>query len=92
MKTLIRGGYVVGFNGKNHEVLKDGVVVFENDTISFVGFSYPGPVDKTIDAKKKLIIPGFVNTHIYSVYDITRVREDLGFFPQFTLGKAIEDY
>jgi hypothetical protein len=34
MKTLIQGGYVVGFNGKNHEILKEGVVVFEKDTIS----------------------------------------------------------
>ena len=30
--------------------------------------------------------------HYYSVYDITRAREDLGFSPQFSLGKAIEDY
>jgi cytosine/adenosine deaminase-related metal-dependent hydrolase len=66
MKTLIQGGYVLGFNGKSHEILKDGVVVFEKDTISFVGFSYPGAVDKTIDARKKLIIPGFVNTHIHA--------------------------
>jgi UDP-glucuronate 4-epimerase len=31
-------------------------------------------------------------SHDYSVYDITRAREDLGFSRQFTLGKAIEDY
>ena len=30
--------------------------------------------------------------HYYSVYDITRAREDLGFSPQFPLGKGIEDY
>lgn len=66
MKTLIQGGYVVGFNGKSHEILKEGVVVFENETISFVGFSYTGSVDKTVDARKKLVIPGFVNTHIHA--------------------------
>jgi nucleoside-diphosphate-sugar epimerase len=26
------------------------------------------------------------------VYDITRAREDLGFSPQFPLGKGVEDY
>ena len=26
MKTLVQGGYVVGFNGKEHEIIKDGVV------------------------------------------------------------------
>jgi len=31
-------------------------------------------------------------THYYSVYDIKRAREDLGFSPQFTLGGAIKDY
>lgn len=31
-------------------------------------------------------------THYYSIYDITRAREDLGFSPQFTLGGAIKDY
>jgi len=57
MKTLIQGGYIVVFNGKSHEILKDGVVVLENNVISFVGFSYPGPVDKTIDARGKLVCP-----------------------------------
>lgn len=31
-------------------------------------------------------------THYYSVYDIMRAREDLGFSPQFSLAKSIEDY
>ena len=31
-------------------------------------------------------------THYYSVYDITRAREDLGFSPQYSLGTAVEDY
>ena len=65
MKTLIKGGYVVGFNGKTHEILKDGEVVFENDRISFVGFNYSGPADKTVDARGKLISPGFINGHIH---------------------------
>ena len=30
--------------------------------------------------------------HYYSVYDITRAREDLGFAPRFALGKGVEDY
>ena len=66
MKTLIKGGYVVGYNGKGHEVLKDGVVVIDGDTISFVGFSYDLPVDATIEARGKLVSPGFINTHIHA--------------------------
>jgi UDP-glucose 4-epimerase len=31
-------------------------------------------------------------THYYSIYDITRARQDLGFSPQFPIGRAVEDY
>lgn len=65
MKTRIKGGYVVGFNGKSHEILKDGEVVIENDKISFVGFSYSGTVDRTVSARGKLVSPGFINSHLH---------------------------
>jgi len=66
MKTLLKGGYVVGFNGKEHEIIKDGVVVFERDRVEFVGKEYSQPVDKTIDAKGCLVSPGFIDTHFHS--------------------------
>ncbi len=66
MKTLIQGGYVVGFDGKEHEILKDGVVVFDNGRISFVGKQYSDPVDKKIDARGCLVSPGFIDTHFHS--------------------------
>jgi hypothetical protein len=30
MKTRITGGYIIGFNGKSHEILKDEVVVLDD--------------------------------------------------------------
>lgn len=66
MRTLIQGGYVVGFNGTGHEILKDGVVVLEDDRVAHVGFSSPAPVDRTLDARGKLIFPGFINTHVHA--------------------------
>ena len=66
MKTLIQGGYVVSFDGKEHEIIKDGVVVFQNDRIEFVGKEYPQPVDKKIDARGCLVSPGFIDTHFHS--------------------------
>ncbi len=66
MKTLIQGGWVVGFDGKEHEVIKDGVVVFDNNRIEFVGKEYPQAVDKKIDAKGCLVSPGFIDTHFHS--------------------------
>ena len=66
MKTLIQGGYVVGFNGREHEVIRDGVVAFERDRVLFVGKQYTEPVDKKIDAKGCLVSPGFIDTHFHS--------------------------
>src|SRR5437867_11815160 len=66
MKTLIQGGYVVGFDGKQHEIVKDGVVVFDGNRIEFVGKEYAQLVDKRIDAKGCLVSPGFIDTHFHS--------------------------
>ena len=66
MKTLIQASYVASFDGKEHEIIKDGVVVFENDRIEFVGKDYTQPVDKKLDAKGCLVSPGFIDTHFHS--------------------------
>jgi 5-methylthioadenosine/S-adenosylhomocysteine deaminase len=65
MKTLIQGGWVVAFNGKEHEVYEDGTVVYEDDRIIHTGGAYSGAVDARIDASGKLISPGFINTHVH---------------------------
>jgi 5-methylthioadenosine/S-adenosylhomocysteine deaminase len=66
MKTLIQGGYVVGFDGEEHEIIKDGVVVFDGNRIDFVGKDYSQPADRKIDAKGCLVSPGFIDTHFHS--------------------------
>jgi 5-methylthioadenosine/S-adenosylhomocysteine deaminase len=66
MKTLIEGGWVVGFDGAAHEVIKNGVVVYDGAVIEFVGKDYNLPVDKKIDAKGCLVSPGFIDTHFHS--------------------------
>jgi cytosine/adenosine deaminase-related metal-dependent hydrolase len=66
MKTLIQGGYVVAFYGEQHEIIRDGVVIFDGDRISYIGKEYSEPVDKKIDAKGCLISPGFIDAHFHS--------------------------
>jgi len=63
MKIGIEGGLIVAFDGSEHRLLEKGIVVFEGDTIVHVGKSYSGSLDKRIDAKKRLVIPGLVNIH-----------------------------
>ena len=66
MKTIIQGGFVVGFDGNEHQIFKNGVVVFDGDRIEFAGKEYSQPVDKKIDAKGCLVSPGFIDTHFHS--------------------------
>lgn len=66
MRTLIRGGWVVGYSGSTHTLIRDGAVVYEDDTILHVGADYDGRVDREIDAASKLVSPGFIDTHIHS--------------------------
>ena len=65
MPTLIENGVVIAWSGKQHTVLEAGVVVFDGNEITFVGQSYDGPCDETIDATGRLVIPGLINSHLH---------------------------
>jgi cytosine/adenosine deaminase-related metal-dependent hydrolase len=66
VKTLVRGGWVVGFANGTHTLVPDGVVVYEDDHILHVGRRYDGQADVEIDARGKLVCPGFIDTHVHS--------------------------
>ncbi len=65
MRTIIENGIVIAWSDGRHRVLDRGVVVFEDDTVTFVGKSYGGETDETIDATGHLVIPGLVNAHTH---------------------------
>ncbi|HEX2228240.1 MAG TPA: chlorohydrolase family protein [Candidatus Binatia bacterium] len=66
MKTIIEGGWVVGFDGNEHEIIRDGVVVYDGNRIELVGKDYQEPVERKINAKGCLVSPGFIDTHFHS--------------------------
>ncbi|CAN5499182.1 amidohydrolase family protein [soil metagenome] len=61
MKTKVTAAFVVGFDGHDHVIYKDGEVVYEQDLIVFVGHDYPAPVDQTIDGGQAIVCPGFID-------------------------------
>ncbi len=61
MSVKVKGKYVVGFDGLDHEIITDGEVVYEKDTILYVGKHYEGPVDQVIDMGNAVICPGFID-------------------------------
>jgi 5-methylthioadenosine/S-adenosylhomocysteine deaminase len=64
-RTVIRASHIIAYQDGGHRHLKDGVVVYEGDTIVHVGQDYDGPSDHVIDAKDKVVTPGFINTHAH---------------------------
>jgi cytosine/adenosine deaminase-related metal-dependent hydrolase len=65
VRTSINGGWVVGHANGDHGLIRDGVVVYEDNKIIFVGSRFDGTVDREIDAGDKLVAPGFIDTHIH---------------------------
>src|SRR5262249_17701145 len=66
MRTMIQGGWVVGYAGGGHELIPNGCVVFEDDRVVHVGATSDGPVDRGIDAAGKLVSPGLINCHLHA--------------------------
>src|SRR5262249_11345174 len=66
-RTLIKGGWIVAFDGSEHRILRDGVVVLEGSRIAYFGKRHDGQVHvhETIDARGDLVIPGLINTHVH---------------------------
>ena len=66
MSLGIKGKYIVAYDGVEHRMLHDGVVVIEGNRVKQVGKTYNGSVERWIDAKNSLVIPGLINTHIHA--------------------------
>ena len=66
MRTLIKGRWVVGHDDRGLTLVPNGCVVVEGKHVIFVGQSFEGTVDETIDASDHLVAPGFIDTHVHS--------------------------
>lgn len=64
-RTAIRAGYVIAHNGSGHRLLRNGVVVFEGDTIVHVGPRFDGTADEVIEAPDLVVTPGLITTHCH---------------------------
>jgi 5-methylthioadenosine/S-adenosylhomocysteine deaminase len=64
--TCIRkANWVIGWDSANlrHTFLRDADVVFDADTITFVGKGYEASVDIEVDGSRLFVIPGLLDTH-----------------------------
>ena len=79
MRTKIRCGWLVGYAGGGHVLWHDSELVYEGKQIVFVGERFDGTADQVIDADGKLVIPGFIDTHVHSGHRAShRLISDVG--------------
>lgn len=91
MKTKVTGTFVIGFDGQDHVIYKDGEVVYEDDQIVFVGHDYSLPVDQTIEGGQAIVSPGFID--LDALADIDHAIIDTWNSPETSLGlQWSEDY
>ena len=78
---LITGGTIVTMDG-DRRILENGYIVVSGDTIRMIGSGYPfvgkGTIiaKQTVDAKGKLILPGFINGHTHVPMTLLRGLHD----------------
>ena len=79
MRTVIRGGWVVAFDGESHVLVRDGVVVVDHDVVTGVVSEYEGEADVEVDARGKLVSPGLIDTHVHlGIHATHRLIADSG--------------
>lgn len=61
--TKIKGKYIVGYDCSvdDHVIYKNAEIVYEGNTIIYIGKNYEGHVDETIDVGNSIISPGFID-------------------------------
>ncbi|MEZ5843764.1 MAG: chlorohydrolase family protein [Hyphomicrobiaceae bacterium] len=64
-RVVIKAPHVIAFQNGGHRHLRDGVVVYEGNTIVHVGRRFDGEADEVIDAAGRILTPGFINTHTH---------------------------
>ena len=84
MKTLIRNVHILSMD-ENYSEIKDGYLVIEEECITKIGSvselnSLTLDVDKVIEGKNGLLIPGMINTHTHA-----------GMIPFRSLGDDVPD-
>jgi len=70
MSIRIDGGVVVGWSGDAHEIVPNGSVLIDGNSIKSVGTDKSQSADRVIDASGKIVCPGFVNLHVHSQLNI----------------------
>ena len=76
MRTRVRSRFIIGYDGQDHIVWENGELVYEDDRIIFVGFSFPGELDCEVEAGNAIVSPGFLDLNALADIDTTIMNYD----------------
>jgi len=89
MNLLIRGGTIITMSSKG--VIRDGAIVVEDDRIIDVGkasdIERKYPSYERINAQRKVVIPGLINTHQHAAMSLLR-----GYADDYSLKEWLEKH
>ncbi|HAP32606.1 MAG TPA: N-ethylammeline chlorohydrolase [Firmicutes bacterium] len=77
-KILIRPGFILS-GGDNWEVIRDNEILVEDGIIVYIGRRRDyvvGEIDRIIDGKNQLVMPGLINTHTHAAMALFRSFAD----------------
>ncbi len=79
MKTLYKNATIINFVNERLNVINDGCLAIDGDTVSYVGTVIPEDTfDRVLDMSGKIIMPGIYNCHTHSPMVLLRgVGSDL---------------
>jgi 5-methylthioadenosine/S-adenosylhomocysteine deaminase len=89
MRTVITGGDVVVWHAGGHALMRDANIVIEGSRIASVSRDDPGPAEFTINARGKLVSPGFINCHVHAGIDTQVLMTDKGASGYYNSGMIV---
>lgn len=81
--------FVIGFDGTDHVIIRNGQVVYEDERIIHVGKDFAGTVDRTLDYGRAVISPGFIDLN--ALADVDHALIDSWQDPVLSLGLQWSD-
>lgn len=84
MKTKIKAKYIIGFANNDHLIYENGELIYEDDTILFVGHNSPILADQVIDMGEAIVSPGFID--LDALWDIDHAIYDAFVTPEQAKG------
>lgn len=66
MSIGIKGKWIIGYDGQEHRLIRDGAVIIEGKRITYVGRDSHVEADRWIDGSHHVVIPGLICTHTHA--------------------------